>query len=447
MKGPLRLSDDLLPLYIVPFRLKETLHPGGRAKAAFELSSPEYPTREYCPSAEWIKRMRADRATADRILEDWSKHLTDYTYAAQFVDDPNGARYRSLCQHTELVSLFADTVLRIDTSLLWSAVRNAKYFEFIHSDFRAERDKTSMRGEYEARLQKCMRDSVAGPGEVIPLIQRLRRAAASQPSSDAFTSANVSPQITHEKKRFLIALSFPGERRAYVEEVAKKLGATLGSERILYDEFHKAEFARPNLDVYLPRLYHTETELNVVFLCSEYSKKEWCGLEWRAIRDLMKQREDDRIMLMRFDNAHIDGLYSIDGYIDLARIAPGACASLILQRSRAIHGEPAEAVQIGVANEANLKVFVNSAWIAFEAEIDRASCRRGLKRATKYPGRAKRLKEMKLLSREQEAMLDALRKRYREWRDSDYRGMTTDDLQEFIEKIGHLRAVVAAAIP
>lgn len=49
---------------------------------------------------------------------------------------------------------------------------------------------------------------------------------------------------------------------------------------MLYDRYHEAEFARPDLDVYLPNLYATESELIVIFLCPDYAKKRWCKLEW-----------------------------------------------------------------------------------------------------------------------------------------------------------------------
>lgn len=45
-------------------------------------------------------------------------------------------------------------------------------------------------------------------------------------------------------RRFSVALSFPGEHRSIVKEVAEHLAATLTQERVLYDKFHEAEFAR-----------------------------------------------------------------------------------------------------------------------------------------------------------------------------------------------------------
>ena len=117
--------------------------------------------------------------------------------------------------------------------------------------------------------------------------------------------------------RFRVALSFPGEHRQRVEEVAEALARSLDREKILYDKWYAAELNRANLDTYLTRLYHDESDLIAVFLCKEYNAKEWCGLEWRACRDLLKHKADDRLMFFRLDDADIPGLYSIDGYQDI----------------------------------------------------------------------------------------------------------------------------------
>ena len=139
-----------------------------------------------------------------------------------------------------------------------------------------------------------------------------------------------SRQATH--KRFRIALSFPGERRRYVEQLAETLSKGLAKDKIFYDAWYQAELARPSLDIYLQNIYHNDAELVVVFLCQEYEDKEWCGLEWRAIRDLIKNRKNEDIMLMRFDDANITGIFSIDGYIDLSQHSMEQTAQFILQR-------------------------------------------------------------------------------------------------------------------
>lgn len=137
--------------------------------------------------------------------------------------------------------------------------------------------------------------------------------------------------MIESKKRFLVALSFPGEDRERVRDIARLLASDLGEKRILYDKFHEADFARPNLDTYLQDLYHNDSELIVVFLSGDYERKEWPGLEWRAIRDLIKRRQAS-VMFIRVDDADISGLFSIDGYVAAEGKTPSELAALIIAR-------------------------------------------------------------------------------------------------------------------
>ena len=45
-------------------------------------------------------------------------------------------------------------------------------------------------------------------------------------------------------KRFKVALSFPGEQRNYVLQVAELLASELGKNKVFYDAWYKAELAR-----------------------------------------------------------------------------------------------------------------------------------------------------------------------------------------------------------
>jgi hypothetical protein len=139
------------------------------------------------------------------------------------------------------------------------------------------------------------------------------------------------PEVT-TPHRFLVALSFPGEHRRKVESIAQLLAAKLTRERVLYDAWHREEFARPNLDVYLPKLYHEQSFLLVFFLCGEFVQRQWCGLEWRAGRDLLKRGQDERLMFLRLDGADVPGLYSIDGFVDINGMPESDVANAILKR-------------------------------------------------------------------------------------------------------------------
>jgi tetratricopeptide (TPR) repeat protein len=137
-------------------------------------------------------------------------------------------------------------------------------------------------------------------------------------------------------RRFRVALSFPGEHRSRVENIATILAARLGRDQILYDKWHAAEFNRANLDVYLSQLYHDDSDLIVAFLCQAYKDKEWCGLEGRVCRDLLKRKQDHRLMFFRLDDTEIPGLLSIDSYQDMRTMSDAEVAAAILQRL----GEP-----------------------------------------------------------------------------------------------------------
>lgn len=150
----------------------------------------------------------------------------------------------------------------------------------------------------------------------------------------------VSPRIEKVDKsmirvdevNFKVALSFPGEKRGYVSSVVDLLKEKLGKDQIFYDFDYQSQLARPDLDTMLQNIYRNNCELVVVFLCKECSEKEWCGLEWRAVRDIIKSKERDRIMFVRFDNAQIEGVFSIDGYIDANHFSEAEVSRFILER-------------------------------------------------------------------------------------------------------------------
>lgn len=132
--------------------------------------------------------------------------------------------------------------------------------------------------------------------------------------------------------RFKVAVSFPGEKRRYVSRVVDALRSSLGKDSVFYDFDYQAQLARPSVDTLLLQIYRDQSDLIVVFLCAEYAKKEWCGLEWRAIRDIIKSNQNDRVMFVRFDDAPVEGLLSIDCCIDGAAHTTKQVADFILMR-------------------------------------------------------------------------------------------------------------------
>ena len=131
---------------------------------------------------------------------------------------------------------------------------------------------------------------------------------------------------------FDVALSFPGEVRPLVEEVSGYLERLIGPNAYFYDNNYVSQLARPSLDVLLQDIYRNRSRLIVVFLSADYQAKNWCGIEFRAIRDIIAEREHNRIMFVRTDDGAVDGVFATDGYVDARQHDPARLATFIQER-------------------------------------------------------------------------------------------------------------------
>jgi hypothetical protein len=172
------------------------------------------------------------------------------------------------------------------------------------------------------------------------MVIRLRELAGLvSPPKTVLPEASDEPDKSIKRQPFTVAFSFPGERREYVQCVDDLLCSHLSPNEVFYDRRYEHELARPNLDTYLQDIYLRRSRLVVVFVCREYAEKPWCGLEWRAIRDIIKRRRDCEVMPFRFDDAEIPGLFSGDGYIDARTHTPEQAVALIIQRIQSMDRE------------------------------------------------------------------------------------------------------------
>ncbi len=146
------------------------------------------------------------------------------------------------------------------------------------------------------------------------------------------------------RRRFAVAFSFPGEHRHYVQRVDQALRKLLPDheEEVFLDERYQHELVGFDGDLTLQEIYHNQTELIVVFLCKEYNEKEWCGLEWRAILDLVKTGRERDVLPFRFDDAPIPGVFSTVIHADPNKMKPPQAARLIYDRLRLNHSPRGE---------------------------------------------------------------------------------------------------------
>jgi len=132
--------------------------------------------------------------------------------------------------------------------------------------------------------------------------------------------------------QFEVSLSFPGEIRDEVEKIAVELEQKIGPNSYFYDNNYKAQLARPSLDILLQDIYKKRSKLIVVFLCKKYQEKEWCGVEFRAIKEIIMERKNEKIMYIKMDDGNVRGVFKTDGYIDGRTHTPKKIAEFIKKR-------------------------------------------------------------------------------------------------------------------
>lgn len=164
----------------------------------------------------------------------------------------------------------------------------------------------------------------------VDLPEALAAAGVSAPT----TAFPPRPYVDLESHAFPVALSFPGEDRELVQDIASRLEQRLGPNSCFYDMHYQAFLARPSLDTLLQTIYRN-ARLNVVFLSANYERKRWCsGVEFRAIREIIANRENNRIMFFRTGEGDVSGVFDTDGWIDANSTSPDDIAFFIEQRAR-----------------------------------------------------------------------------------------------------------------
>ena len=100
-------------------------------------------------------------------------------------------------------------------------------------------------------------------------------------------------------KCFRISFSFAGEKRDFVAQVAGILAGRFGKDK----SSTISSTRRSSLTLISPSIFQSfttmKTDLIVAIFCPDYPNKEWCGLEWRAIFDLIKKGRVKEVMLTR----------------------------------------------------------------------------------------------------------------------------------------------------
>ena len=131
-------------------------------------------------------------------------------------------------------------------------------------------------------------------------------------------------------REFQIALSFAGEDRSYVDEVANILKAR--GIKVFYDLFEEANLWGKNLYDYLTDIYQNKALYTVMFVSKYYAEKLWTNHERQAMQARAFQENQEYILPAKFDDTTITGILPTIGYIDLRNKTAKDFSDIIMKK-------------------------------------------------------------------------------------------------------------------
>ncbi|WP_313887540.1 TIR domain-containing protein [Nodosilinea sp. LEGE 07088] len=130
--------------------------------------------------------------------------------------------------------------------------------------------------------------------------------------------------------KYHVALSFAGEDRGYVEQVANHLRRA-GVE-VFYDKYEQVDLWGKDLYEHLSDVYKSKALYTVMFISEHYAQKLWARHERRAAQTRAFSESSEYILPTRFDDTEVPGLNETVGYLDLRTIGPDELAAAVEEK-------------------------------------------------------------------------------------------------------------------
>lgn len=135
-------------------------------------------------------------------------------------------------------------------------------------------------------------------------------------------------------RKYDVALSFAGENRDYVEQVATQLKSK--GVGVFYDNHQKTSLWGKDLYQHLNIIYKELARCCVIFISEYYPIKLWTKHELKAAQARDFEENIEYILPVRFDNTSIPGLNETIGYIDLRMVTPMELADTIIEKLKTL---------------------------------------------------------------------------------------------------------------
>lgn len=145
-------------------------------------------------------------------------------------------------------------------------------------------------------------------------------------------AAPTAARTVRTQKRYEIALSFAGEDRAYVDEVAQELDSM--AVRVFYDAFEEANLLGKDLATHFGEIYGKQASYCVMFISAHYARKAWPQFERQHALARAIAEKQEYILPIRLDDSEVPGLSPAIGYISARGRTPKDIAELLFRKVR-----------------------------------------------------------------------------------------------------------------
>ena len=185
--------------------------------------------------------------------------------------------------------------------------------------------------EFERRLNEFLVEK--GIGWELRDGQIIHKTAA----STAIRSEETAPETidpvrkgSTDTPRYQVGLSFAGEQRDYVEEVARHLQSR--SIAVFYDGFEEvALWGRSGVETF-HEAFAEQSACVVMFISEAYVSKAWPNHERRSALSRMIKAKDEYILPVRFDDTRVPGLPTDIIYECAQERTPAQLATMIARK-------------------------------------------------------------------------------------------------------------------
>src|SRR6266516_3807129 len=152
-------------------------------------------------------------------------------------------------------------------------------------------------------------------------------------NSDFYFQENVrdvAVMISDKNYEFDVALSFAGEDRDFVSQLANALRRR--GVKVFYDRYEKHTLWGKNLYTHLSEVYQSKARYCVMFLSQYYAMKLWTNHEREAAQARAFLEHEEYILPVRLDDTQIPGIPTTIGYLSWPPESAKTIADAVLSK-------------------------------------------------------------------------------------------------------------------